>query len=102
MKSLLRLISLDDTVVFPGPDGGFNWGGGSYDPRLGYYFINSHDRGAVQKMVAQVPAAERPKGKISGAGDASQMPFIRKTVGPMINPATGWPCQAPPCPVSAA
>ncbi len=89
-------VRLTDTVVFPGPDGGFNWGGGSYDPRLGYYFINSHDRGGVQKMVAQVPAKERPAGKISGAGDASQMPFVRRNVGAMINPATGWPCQASP------
>jgi glucose dehydrogenase len=89
-------VGMTDTVVFPGPDGGFNWGGGSYDPKLGYYFINSHDRGGVQKMVAQVPAKERPKGKISGAGDASQMPFVRRNVGAMTNPATGWPCQSPP------
>ena len=89
-------VRMTDTVVFPGPDGGFNWGGGSYDPKLGYYFINSHDRGGVQKMVAQVPAKERPAGKISGAGDASQMPFVRKNVGAMTNPATGWPCQSPP------
>jgi glucose dehydrogenase len=89
-------VRMTDTVVFPGPDGGFNWGGGSYDPTLGYYFINSHDRGAVQKMVAQVAAAERPKGQISGAGDASQMPFIRKNAGSITNPATGWPCQSPP------
>ena len=47
---------MTNTVVLPGPDGGLNWGGGSYDPRLSYYFINSHDRGAVQKMLAQVPA----------------------------------------------
>jgi glucose dehydrogenase len=89
-------VRMTDTVVFPGPDGGFNWGGGSYDPKLGYFFINSHDRGGVQKMVAQVPAKERPAGKISGAGDPSQMPFVRKNVGAITNPATGWPCQAPP------
>ena len=89
-------VRMTDTVVFPGPDGGFNWGGGSYDPKLGYYFINSHDQGGVQKMVAQVPAKERPTGKISGAGDASQMPFVRKNVGSIKDPATGWPCQSPP------
>ena len=89
-------VRMTDTVVFPGPDGGFNWGGGSYDPKLGYYFINSHDRGGVQKMVAQVPAKERPTGKISGAGDPSQMPFVRKNVGAINDPATGWPCQSPP------
>ena len=88
-------VRMTDTVVFPGPDGGFNWGGGSYDPRLGYYFINSHDQGGVQKMVAQVPAKEAPT-KIGGAGDSSQMPFVRRNVGAIKNPATGWPCQSPP------
>src|SRR5579863_5012220 len=88
-------VRMTDTVVFPGPDGGFNWGGGSFDPKLGYFFINSHDRGGVQKMVAQVPAKDRPT-KIGGAGDSSQMPFVRKNTGAITNPATGWPCQSPP------
>ena len=88
-------VRMTDTVVFPGPDGGFNWGGGSYDPKLGYYFINSHDRGGVQKMVYQMIATERPV-KISGAGDSSQVPYVRRNVGAITNPATGWPCQSPP------
>jgi quinoprotein glucose dehydrogenase len=65
-------VRMTDTVVFPGPDGGFNWGGGSYDPRLGYYFIKSHHRGAVQKMVAQVPAAERPRRRSAGRAMAAR------------------------------
>jgi quinoprotein glucose dehydrogenase len=88
-------VRMTDTVVFPGSDGGFNWGGGSYDPKLGYFFINSHDQGHVQRMVEQVPAKEPPT-KIGGAGDASQMPFVRRNVGSITNPATGWPCQSPP------
>jgi quinoprotein glucose dehydrogenase len=89
-------VRMTNTVVFPGSDGGFNWGGGSYDASLGYFFINSHDRGAVQKMVAQTPAKERPSGAVSGAGDSSQMPFVRRNAGSIINPDTGWPCQSPP------
>ena len=88
-------VRITDTVVFPGPDGGFNWGGGSFDPKLGYYFINSHDRGAVQKMVAQVPAAERPNGK-DLAGDASQMPFVRQERGRDDQSGDGLACQSPP------
>ena len=68
------------TVMFPGSDGGFNWGGGSYDPRLGYYFINSHDQGQVARTVAQT----------------GEVPFVRRNVGAITNPATGWPCQSPP------
>lgn len=32
------------TVTFPGPTGGPNWGGGAYNPALGYYFINVQNR----------------------------------------------------------
>jgi quinoprotein glucose dehydrogenase len=88
-------VRMTDTVVFPGSDGGFNWGGGSFDPKLGYYFINSHDQGAVTRMVAQVPAAQ-PQQKAGGFGDSSQLPFVTKNAGPITNPATGWPCQSPP------
>ncbi len=80
-------IRMTDTVMFPGSDGGFNWGGGSYDPNLGYFFINSHDQGQVARTVPQTRDAK---------GTTSQVPFARRTVGPITNPATGWPCQSPP------
>jgi len=49
---------MDKTVVFPGANGGPNWGGGALDPKLGYFIVNTHDSGAVVHMVAQTPAAE--------------------------------------------
>ena len=55
-------VRMTNTVVFPGPDGGFNWGGGSFDPKLGYFFINSHDRGEVARMVARDPGTSKQKG----------------------------------------
>ena len=87
------------TVVFPGPDGGGNWGSGSVDPKLGYFFLNSKNDGAISKMVKTVPG--EPK---NGLGeDVSQNAYIRKgvrvggrTVGAFSNPQTGWPCNAPP------
>jgi glucose dehydrogenase len=85
-------IRLTETVQFPGSDGGFNWGGGSFDPKLGYYFINSHDQGAVTRMV---PASEESRKKSSG-GDSTNVAYVRKNTGPITNPATGWPCQSPP------
>jgi glucose dehydrogenase len=86
-------VRTTNTVVFPGPDGGFNWGGGSFDPKLGYFFINSHDRGEVTRMVAQTPGTSKQK----GAGDpATQPPYVRRNAGSITNPTTGWPCQSPP------
>ena len=85
-------VRMTNTVVFPGPDGGFNWGGGSFDPKLGYFFINSHDRGEVTRMVPQTPGTSKQK----GADPATQPLYVRKNAGNMTNPATGWPCQSPP------
>jgi len=84
-------VRMTNTVVFPGPDGGFNWGGGSFDPKLGYFFINSHDRGEVTRMAAPTPGAQKGKG-----GDTPGVPFNRRSAGNIVNPATGWPCQPPP------
>ena len=85
-------VRMTDTVAFPGAGGGFNWGGGSFDPKLGYYFINSHDHGAVIRMVAQTPGQPPQK----GGEDSSKVPYVPKDVGRMDNRATGWPCQPPP------
>ncbi len=84
-------VRMTNTVVFPGPDGGFNWGGGSFDPKLGYFFINSHDRGEVTRMVAQTPGTSKQKGD-----PATQPLYVRKNAGNTVDPATGWPCQSPP------
>jgi quinoprotein glucose dehydrogenase len=35
-------------VGFPGPQGGPNWGGASFNPDLGYLFINTSDLGQMQ------------------------------------------------------
>ena len=38
-------------VIFPGWTGGGNWGGTSYDPKLGYIFFNTKNDGMLSKMV---------------------------------------------------
>jgi quinoprotein glucose dehydrogenase len=47
--------SLQGTIIFPGFDGGSNWGGGSFDPATGWYYINSHDEPWIMTLV---PAPE--------------------------------------------
>ena len=42
---------LNYTILFPGTNGGPNWGGASYDPTLNLLFVNSMDVGQVVKMV---------------------------------------------------
>jgi glucose dehydrogenase len=74
-------------TIFPGWTGGTNWGGGTYDPKLGYIFIASKDLGNFNKLVPD------------GHGGYTR-------VGPDDPPekmgdyfwdgAKGWPCQRPP------
>ncbi len=39
------------TVIFPGTNGGPNWGGGSFDPETDTLYVNSMDVGKVAQMV---------------------------------------------------
>lgn len=89
---------LTPTIVFPGSLGGANWGGGSVDPSLGYYFINVRNTGQIGQMVHQTPAA-KPQPRIIMQGDTTQDPWVRRgPAGSFSNFADtrGWPCQAPP------
>jgi quinoprotein glucose dehydrogenase len=38
------------TISFPGRQGGANWGGGSYDPVRGYFFVNANNLGQVEQI----------------------------------------------------
>jgi quinoprotein glucose dehydrogenase len=43
-------------VQFPGNQGGVNWGGASFNPQLGYLFVNTSELGQVQGFVEREPA----------------------------------------------
>jgi quinoprotein glucose dehydrogenase len=81
-------------VIFPGWTGGSNWWGGTYDPKLGYIFVNTKSDGMLNKLT-------RDKGEGEGYFP-SDGPYSR--VGPDHPPPGGggsfqigpWPCQAPP------
>lgn len=47
-----RQSSNNAVVTYPGPTGGPNWGGGSFDPELGYYFINVQNRPTYRPKAA--------------------------------------------------
>lgn len=74
-------------VIFPSWTGGVNWGGGFYDPKLGFIFLDSKDLANFNKLAPD------------GHGDYTR-------VGPdNAPPKMGdyfwdgkkqWPCQAPP------
>jgi quinoprotein glucose dehydrogenase len=43
--------SLEGTVVFPGFDGGGEWGGGSFDPETGLLYVNSNEMAWILRIV---------------------------------------------------
>ena len=44
-------------LVFPGNHGGVNWGGMSYNPQLGYLFVNSNEMGQLSGLRDRDPKA---------------------------------------------
>jgi glucose dehydrogenase len=74
------------SVVFPGTLGTTNWPGMSYNPKLGYLFVNTVD-------IADV-------GKVSKSEDGSDPTYERNSPwGPYArfwNNDKFWPCQQPP------
>ncbi len=46
--------SREGTVVFPGFDGGGEWGGGSWDPETGLFYVNSNEMAWFLRMVPKV------------------------------------------------
>lgn len=78
-------ISTKPTVLFPGTNGGTNWGGASFDPETQTLYVNSADAGMISYL--------------REAREGAQLPYNR--VGLRTNNARFWdqrlwPCQQPP------
>ncbi|MBL8212984.1 MAG: pyrroloquinoline quinone-dependent dehydrogenase [Bryobacterales bacterium] len=83
LGDLYTPFSEKPTVLFPGTNGGTNWGGASFDPETRTLYVNSHDNGMVFRMV------KRPEGSL--------LPY--RTQGPPYSrfwDKNRYPCQQPP------
>ena len=74
--------STKPSVIFPSSIGGGNWNPPSFDPRLGYLFVNTQDFGSLSQMVAN------KDGSYSRAGFGGANRFW--------DPDKQWPCNQPP------
>jgi glucose dehydrogenase len=75
-------FGLTTSLSMPGTMGGGNWGGVSFDPELGYIFVNTSSLGTVGQMVATAPGSPLPYRNQGG-----YTRFIDED---------GYPCQQPP------
>lgn len=55
--------SREGTVIFPGFDGGAEWGGGAFDPETGWYYVNANEMAWVLRIVEKPKPKESPGGK---------------------------------------
>jgi quinoprotein glucose dehydrogenase len=83
--SLYTPIGLERTILFPGTNGGTNWGGASFDPETRTLYVNSMDVGMTFQLTP------RPEGSV--------IPY--RTQGARTNSSRFWDanlysCQNPP------
>jgi quinoprotein glucose dehydrogenase len=104
-------------LQFPGNHGGVNWGGASYNPVLGYMFVNANDYGQLQGYAdrpstdaapdagrgrggdpeLEQQQAGRGRGRGNGRGGASNVPYGNVPGGGRFkDEATNMMCQQPP------
>jgi quinoprotein glucose dehydrogenase len=53
-------------VYFPGTLGGVNWAGGSYDPKLGLYVVNTFELGQIMQIVPDGKGFFTNRGPLNG------------------------------------
>ena len=67
-------------IRFPGGEGGAEWAGGAFDPKLGYYIINTNSLGYVEKLTKDA----------SGKWGFSTAHFADKNQNPCQQPPWGY------------
>ncbi|HKY04955.1 MAG TPA: PQQ-binding-like beta-propeller repeat protein, partial [Blastocatellia bacterium] len=55
--------SREGTVIFPGYDGGAEWGGAAFDPETGLLYVNSNEMAWILTLIEAPPASRRVSGK---------------------------------------
>jgi len=55
--------SFRGTIVFPGFDGGAEWGGQAFDPETGLYYVNSNEMAWILRIVPRPAAGGRSSSK---------------------------------------
>ena len=81
--------STEIRVLFPGQQGGANYGGVSVDPKLGYVFVNTRDVGGMGRLDKTPESDKVAYRRFSPLGAGS---FYSR----FWDPATQLPCQQPP------
>jgi quinoprotein glucose dehydrogenase len=85
-------------VQFPGNHGGVNWGGTSFNPQLGYLFVNTNELGQLAGLTER-PANSSGSAQPKGQGNRVHPDGPYEGVaggGRFKDPVSNLPCQQPP------
>ena len=85
-------------VQFPGNHGGVNWGGTSFNPQLGYLFVNTSELGQLSGVTDRDPTARGPA-QAAGQGNRVHPDGPYEGVpggGRFKDVASNMMCQQPP------
>jgi quinoprotein glucose dehydrogenase len=55
--------STQGTIIFPGYDGGAEWGGGAFDPTTGLLYVNANEMAWVLRLIPQKPRTTEANGR---------------------------------------
>lgn len=92
-----------ETVVFPGFDGGAEWGGSAFDPETGLYYVNANDLAWTSSLA---PASARGgsgrgarggsgRGAAGRAGTTAQQLYLTNCAACHLDDLSGQPPQFP-------
>lgn len=82
---LFTPIGLKPTVLFPGTNGGANWGGASFDPTTQTLYVNSMDVGMLTRLI-KMPEGSQQAYRTRGSGSPASRFWDMNRL----------PCQKPP------
>ncbi|HUB81350.1 MAG TPA: pyrroloquinoline quinone-dependent dehydrogenase [Bryobacteraceae bacterium] len=88
-------------VQFPGNHGGVNWGGTSFNPELGYLFVNTNELGQLSGQKDHDPKTGRAMAKgvgnrVDPGGPVEGVPGGGRLSIPGADSPQQLPCQQPP------
>jgi quinoprotein glucose dehydrogenase len=71
-------LSLQGTIVFPGLDGGAEWGGAAFDPETAILYVNANEMPWIVRLVERAPVTA---GAGAGAGAMGKALYTRECAG---------------------
>jgi len=88
LGAMFTPIGPTPTVLFPGTNGGANWGGASFDPETHTLYVNSMDVGMLYHMVKTPPLSQAPY-RAQGSGSTNSR-FWDEDLNPCQQPPWGF------------